>query len=111
VSSPDENTRVRIRRVPKFSVFLVVGGVLGVVVAFILTASFPIDKSIGFGPIFGYFALFGVIGGILVGAVVALVLERVLSRRARDVDVSVARLEPAPDELTSPDPDVHNSTS
>ena len=92
-NSPDRETRVRIRRAPKFSVFLVLGAVLGVFVALILTASFPIDPKVGFGPIFGYFAIYGFVGGILVGSVVALVFDRILSRRAGTVAVTVDHLQ------------------
>ena len=90
---PDRETRVRIRRAPKFSVFLVLGAVLGIFVALVLTASFPIDPRVGFGPIFGYFAIYGFVGGILVGSIVALIFDRVLSRRARTVTVAVDRLQ------------------
>ena len=92
-NSDDSATRVRIRRAPKFSVFLVLGALAGIFVALILTASFPIDPKVGFGPIFGYFAIYGFVGGILVGAVVALILDRVLSRRSKTVAVTVDRLQ------------------
>ena len=72
--------------------FVVLGALAGVLVALILTASFPIDPTVGFGPIFGYFAIYGFVGGILVGSLVALIFDRVLSRRAKTVDVTVARL-------------------
>jgi hypothetical protein len=100
VNKPDDRaTRVRIRRAPKFSVFVVLGAVAGVLVALILTASFPIDPSVGFGPIFGYFAIYGFVGGILVGSLVALIFDRVLSRRAKTVAVTVDRLQ-VPDQET-----------
>jgi hypothetical protein len=91
--SDDRATKVRIRRAPKFSVFVVLGAVVGVLVALILTASFPIDPTVGFGPIFGYFAIYGFVGGILLGCLVALIFDRVLSRRAKTVAVTVDRLQ------------------
>jgi hypothetical protein len=94
VSEPDESvTRVRIRRAPKFSVFLVLGALAGILVALILTASFPVDPKVGFGPVFGYFAIYGFVGGILVGSIVALVFDRVLSRSTKTVSVTVDRLQ------------------
>ena len=94
MSKPDERaTNVRIRRAPKFSVFLVLGALGGIFVALILTANYPIDPKVGFGPIFGYFAIFGFVGGLLVGAIVALIFDRVLSRRAKTVAVTVDRLQ------------------
>jgi hypothetical protein len=97
--SDDSATKVRIRRAPKFSVFVVLGAVVGVLVALILTASFPIDPTVGFGPIFGYFAIYGFVGGILLGCLVALIFDRVLSRRAKTVAVTVDRLQ-VPDQET-----------
>jgi membrane associated rhomboid family serine protease len=98
-NSEDEETIVRIRRAPKFSVFLIVGGALGVIVALILTSLFPVDPNIGFGPIFGYFAIFGLVGGVLIGAIVALILDRVLSRRTTTAIATIAKLEPEDDSL------------
>ena len=97
--SDDGETRVRIRRAPKFSVFVVLGAVVGIFVALILTASFPIDPTVGFGPIFGYFAIYGFVGGILLGCLVALIFDRVLSRRAKTVEATVDRLQ-VPDQET-----------
>jgi uncharacterized membrane protein YbjE (DUF340 family) len=99
--SDDRPTTVRIRRAPKISVFLILGGVVGVIVSLILTASFPIDESVGFGATFGYFAIYGVVLGVLVGAVVAIVLDRASSRRAKDVTASVDRLEVPDDDAPS----------
>jgi cell division septal protein FtsQ len=85
--------RVRIRRAPKFSVFLVLGALVGILVSLILTASFPIDPTVGFGPTFGYFAIYGFVAGLLLGSIVALIFDRVLSRKARTVPVTVDRLQ------------------
>ncbi|MCU1509661.1 MAG: uncharacterized protein JWR53_573 [Glaciihabitans sp.] len=91
MSEPEETReQVSIRRAPRLTRFLVLGGVLGIVVTFILTASFPADPSIGFGPIFGYFAIYGVIGGLLLGAVVGLIFERISIRRARTLEAEVS---------------------
>lgn len=98
----DRTTRVRIRRAPKFSVFLVLGALVGIFVALILTASYPIDPKIGFGPIFGYFAIYGFVGGLLLGSLVALVFDRVLARRAKTVAVTVDRLQ-VPDQESRDD--------
>jgi hypothetical protein len=80
-------TEARIRRAPKYPAFIIVGGGIGAIVTFILTASFPVDPKVGFGALFGYFALYGVTAGVLVGAVLALILDRRGSRRSRPATV------------------------
>ncbi len=103
MSSPDDRgTAVRIRRAPKFSVFLILGALVGIFVSLVLTASFPIDPTVGFGATFGYFAIYGFVGGILSGAIVALIFDRVLRRSARTVRVTVDRLQ-VPDQESRDD--------
>lgn len=84
-----ENTehpsQATMRRAPKLSVFLVLGGGVGAVVTFILTALFPVDEAVGFGPLLGYFLLYGIPAGIVLGAVVALILDRYSRRHTTSV--------------------------
>jgi NhaP-type Na+/H+ or K+/H+ antiporter len=68
---------------------MIVGGGVGAIVTFILTSLFPTDPAVGFGATFAYFALFGVAAGVTIGAVVAIILDRVSVRRARSVSVEV----------------------
>lgn len=82
---PEETTAtagVRIRRAPKYPVFLAIGGAVGAIATVAITSAFPADPSIGLGPTIGYFMLFGVPFGVALGAVLALVLDRVSGRRA-----------------------------
>jgi hypothetical protein len=90
------DAEVRIRRAPRYPIFLILGGGLGAVVTFVLTALFPVDPAVGFGALFGYFAIYGVPAGVLVGAVVAIVLDRVSSRRAKSVVVEHTTVDPRP---------------
>jgi len=76
-------TEVTVRRIPRYSRFLIIGAGLGAAATFILTASFPSDPKVGFGALFGYFLLFGVPAGAVIGAVVAILLDIGLTRRAR----------------------------
>ena len=76
-------TEVTVRRIPRYSRFLIIGAGLGAVATFILTTSFPSDPKVGFGALFGYFLLFGVPAGAVIGAVVAILLDIGLTRRAR----------------------------
>ena len=83
------------RRAPKFSVFLLLGAGAGVVVALILTFAFggTVDESpntglaYSQGQVFGFLALICVTVGVALGGIVALVLDRLSSRRAREVAV------------------------
>jgi len=83
-------TEVQIRRAPKYSAFIIVGGGIGAIITFILTAIFPVDPLVGFGALFGYFALYGVTAGVLVGALLALLLDRIGLRRSRPATVVTA---------------------
>lgn len=81
--------KATVRRAPKISAFMIVGGGLGAVATFILTALYPADPTVGFGALFAYFALFGIPAGVVLGGVLALILDRVSVRRSKTVDVAV----------------------
>ena len=83
VSSSD----VSIRRAPKIGVFLILGAVVGLLVTLVLTSLFPPDPAVGFFASFAYFCLYGIPAGVALGALVALVLDLISSRRARTVTV------------------------
>ena len=83
--------KARLRRAPKFPAFMIVGGGIGALTTFILTNLFPVDPAVGFWSLFGYFALYGVPLGIVLGALLALILDRVASRRSREVEVEVSQ--------------------
>jgi hypothetical protein len=100
VTSPDQ---VTIRRAPRFSVFILGGAVLGFLVTVIVVAlTMGIDRgnqqeTTGFAGLVGYFSLYGVSIGMLVGAVVAVVLDRVSSRRAARLTAERIAVDPAPE--------------
>jgi len=81
----DQQTEVRVRRAPKFGAFMGVGAALGLMATFIVTIQFPVDPSVGFGPLFAYFSLFGVSAGIVLGAFLALFLDRRSRKRSKVV--------------------------
>lgn len=91
----DRRETVRVRRAPKFSVFLLVGAALGIVVALILTYTFggSLDESpntglvYSQGQVFGFLALICVTAGVALGGIVALILDRSSSRRTREIAV------------------------
>jgi hypothetical protein len=119
---PDRPSRVRVRRSPRYGVFIGIGVVLGVLAALILTSVFPVDKNVGFAGTFGYLAIWGVVIGLVVGALVGLVLDAILSRRAREVAAEVEIVEspaesepveetPAADEQSAADPAAPEQTA
>lgn len=93
-------SEVRVRKVPKYGVFLALGCVLGIIVAAILTYMFDgilepsaIGTSYSRGQVFGFLVLFCIAGGIAVGAVVALVLDKVLARKATTLAAEHERIQ------------------
>lgn len=91
----DHIQRVRVRRAPKFSVFVIVGAVLGLLAALILTYAYDgtVNQSpntgmvYSQGQVFGFLALICVAAGIAVFAVIAIILDRRSSRHTREVMV------------------------
>lgn len=90
----DEIQRVRVRRAPKIPVFLVLGAALGIFVAMILTFAFdgsanpaPNGAVYSSGQVFGFLALICGAAGLALGGVVALILDRTVGRRSREVTV------------------------
>lgn len=81
-------SEVTLRRAPRVGVFLVFGALLGALVTLVLTSLFPTDPAVGFVASYAYFSLFGVPAGLLFGALVAIVLDAIASRRARTVTVA-----------------------
>lgn len=76
-------TEVSIRRAPKFPIFLILGGALGSTATLVLTMLQPADPTIGYTALFGYFLLYGLPAGVLLGALVAIVLDVISKRTAK----------------------------
>lgn len=93
VTSTDE---VRIRRAPRFGRFIVLGGALGAITTLALTLAFEPDPQVGYGPLLGYFLLFGIPAGVLLGCLVALALDAASRRRARTGSAEHTVVESAP---------------
>jgi hypothetical protein len=91
----DTVTEVRVRRAPRLPVFLVLGALLGAIATFIVTATVgQVDPKVGFAATFGYFCLYGVPAGVVVGALIALLLDRRSQRRSRIVSAEHERVAP-----------------
>lgn len=92
-------TEARVRRVPKYGVFLVLGAGLGLLAAAVLTFAFggggeksEIGVTYSSTQIFGFLSLFCVTAGIALGAIVALVLDKTVGRRTHAVTVERERI-------------------
>lgn len=88
--------QVTLRRAPKISAFLIVGGFLGFLGTLIATSLYPADPSLGFTTLLAYFSLYGISLGVLLGAVTAIIVDRRSRRRARTVDAAREQVDPAP---------------
>ncbi|WP_395245348.1 hypothetical protein ACGGZK_05955 [Agromyces sp. MMS24-K17] len=75
----DDET-VTVRRSPRYGSFMLAGGVLGAVIALILTFAFPENEQFDRGQVFGFLLI--ALGAIGVGfaALIALALDRAFSR-------------------------------
>jgi hypothetical protein len=91
----DRVETVSVRRAPKFAVFLVMGALVGLVVAMILTFAFHGEQEASpntglvysIGQVFGFVALLCVAAGVALGGIVALVFDRTVGRRTRQLTV------------------------
>jgi H+/Cl- antiporter ClcA len=109
--SRDRIETVRVRRAPKFSVFLILGAAIGLVVALILTFAFNgtsvESPNTGLvytpGQVFGFLALICVPVGIALAALVALLLDRRSRGHTRDVTVDHASVHVDPEPGTNHD--------
>lgn len=78
-----ERRGITVRRAPKFVPFMGLGAVLGIVVAAFVAYGIPGDESFDTGAVFGFFLVSFAAGGVLLGAIAALVLDQVSVRRSR----------------------------
>lgn len=91
----DHIETLQVRRSPKYAVFLGLGAAIGIVVAMILTFSFTgslfesphTGMVYSQGQVFGFLALICITAGVLIFGVIALVLDRTMARKTRDVTV------------------------
>ncbi len=108
-----ERRSVTVRRAPKYVPFLVLGGLLGFGVAAFLAYGLPGDESYDASAVFGFFMILCGAGGIIVGGVAALILDRLSVRRAeRAVVESVPSPTPgirrSPERAAGHNPDAAN---
>jgi len=78
VAEPDEprEEEMLVRRAPKLAPFVLLGIAVGLIGTLLATSFFPADPSVGFAVLAGYFSLYGVTAGLVLGILVWLVLDR-----------------------------------
>ncbi|MBT2593848.1 hypothetical protein [Arthrobacter sp. ISL-72] len=81
--TPAERRDITVRRAPRYVPFLILGGLVGIIAAAVIAYALPGDASYDPSSVFGFFmVLFGA-GGVILGAIAALLLDRLSVRRAR----------------------------
>lgn len=91
-----ERATVQVRRAPKIPAFMVVGGLVGFLGTLVATSLFPADPQVGFAALLGYFSLYGVTAGVLVGAIIGIVLDRRSQKRVRTLEAERQVVDAAP---------------
>src|SRR6478752_9180063 len=74
--TPAERREVTVRRAPKYVPFLVVGALLGVIAAAVVAYGVPGDTTFDPGAVFGFFLVMFAAAGAILGAGLALLLDR-----------------------------------
>jgi hypothetical protein len=80
--TPAERREITVRRAPKYVPFLILGGLVGIIVAAVVAYALPGDENYEPAAVFGFFLILFGAGGAILGAIVALVLDRLSVRRA-----------------------------
>lgn len=88
-----ETRPARARRAPRFSVFIGLGIIVGLIVTAAVTTSLPADPAVGMWATVAYMSLYGVTGGAVLGAIAGLIADRVSRRRATIVTVERGRVQ------------------
>lgn len=97
-------TTVTVHRSPRYFSFMIVGAVLGAILALVLTVVFPENDRFGQSQVFGFLLLAGVVAGVALGSIVALILDRAIGRTTATAVAD--RLAPSRNTLPS---DIHSS--
>ena len=81
--TPAERREVNVRRAPKYVPFLILGALVGSAAAALVAYGLPGSTSFDAGSVFGFFLVLFAGGGAILGAVLALVLDRRSVKRQR----------------------------
>jgi hypothetical protein len=95
-----ERREITVRRAPKYVPFLILGGLVGIAVAAVIAYALPGNNTYDPGTVFGFFMVLCGAGGVILGAIAALVLDRLSVRRTRHAVVEAVpetEVQPLPD--------------
>lgn len=96
-----EPRKLNVRRAPKYVPFLIAGALVGVVAAAIFTSMAPPSEQFTTSSIFGFFTVLLLVPGVILGAALALILDKRSLRRSKTL---VAQ--PLTDEGTNPEAEI-----
>lgn len=96
-------TTVTVQRSPRFLRFFFVGVALGVIVALILTVSFPTDPQFTPTQVFGFLVIFTGTGGAVLGLIFALIVDRIYSRHVIETTAERTTISEGPASATTPE--------
>ncbi|MFO7690826.1 MAG: hypothetical protein R6W83_09800 [Cryobacterium sp.] len=85
VETPIGSITGTLHRAPRYTNFMILGAILGVVGALALTMVFPENADFSRVQIFGFLLLATLAAGVALGASVALLLDRLFGRTAKTV--------------------------
>lgn len=92
---PAQRREVTVRRAPRYVPFLILGALAGVAVAAAVAYGLPASAEFDPGSVFGFFLVLFAGGGAVLGAVLALILDRrSLKRQQRATVEAVPDSEP-----------------
>ncbi|MWB97286.1 hypothetical protein GB864_01730 [Agromyces sp. MMS17-SY077] len=81
----EESDTVVVRHAPRYGRFLALGAAVGVILALVLTFSFPENDEYSQGQVFGFLLLACVAIAGAAGGLAAILLDRAATKRARSL--------------------------
>ena len=79
---------VTVRRSPRYLRFFILGLIVGVIGALVLTVAFPIDAKYTVLQVFGFMLLISLSVGGALGLIVAIILDRTVGKRTVTVEAT-----------------------
>lgn len=89
-----EEATTKVHRAPRYTNFMLLGAIVGVICALVLTFAFPENPVYDRGQVFGFLVLACIAIGVALGCVFALVLDRILSKKAATVVIDRVGTQP-----------------